>query len=479
MEVFSGSGENEDRFLRRGYEMNVAFNKKKVTVISLITIAALAIGGISLNASAAIRVNSYTASKGNLSRVTEINGNVVSNNTTSYYSQIDGRIARIAVKEGDYVKKGDLLIAYDTDEIDRNISLTDYSMQETAGTCDNVIQTGGRNAGLYSEANTNLSVLEQQISDTQAAIERAQNRLIEKQAQLADFGAKLQISLIDYSDDPTSSDYENLSKMAASNAYAQQYDPEIISLQQELNTLNTNLASYKELKAQMVSQKASSTMGLITSGAKEQVEATKASSELNGTVTIEKYEEARGGIKAEFDGVVTSIGVIENSTVTVGTPMITIESTEDVVIKMNVNKYDILDMEVGQSASCMIKNKEYTGTVSRIEHMTGNDGTSGIGVEVTLDEPDENIILGLETKVRIDSASLENVLIIPLDALCEDEEGEYVFILNDDQADKCFVETGVRNDDEVQIVSGLYEGDTVIWNDETELTDGQDVKIVK
>ncbi len=479
MEVFSGSGENEDRFLRRGYEMNVAFNKKKVTVISLITIAALAIGGISLNASAAIRVNSYTASKGNLSRVTEINGNVVSNNTTSYYSQIDGRIARIAVKEGDYVKKGDLLIAYDTDEIDRNISLTDYSMQETAGTCDNVIQTGGRNAGLYSEANTNLSVLEQQISDTQAAIERAQNRLIEKQAQLADFGAKLQISLIDYSDDPTSSDYENLSKMAASNAYAQQYDTEIISLQQELNTLNTNLASYKELKAQMVSQKASSTMGLITSGAKEQVEATKASSELNGTVTIEKYEEARGGIKAEFDGVVTSIGVIENSTVTVGTPMITIESTEDVVIKMNVNKYDILDMEVGQSASCMIKNKEYTGTVSRIEHMTGNDGTSGIGVEVTLDEPDENIILGLETKVRIDSASLENVLIIPLDALCEDEEGEYVFILNDDQADKCFVETGVRNDDEVQIVSGLYEGDTVIWNDETELTDGQDVKIVK
>ena len=479
MEVFSGSGENEDRFLRRGYEMNVAFNKKKVTVISLITIAALAIGGISLNASAAIRVNSYTASKGNLSRVTEINGNVVSNNTTSYYSQIDGRIAQIAVEEGDYVKKGDLLIAYDTDEIDRNISLTDYSMQETAGTCDNVIQTGGRNAGLYSEANTNLSVLEQQISDTQAAIERAQNRLIEKQAQLADFGAKLQISLIDYSDDPTSSDYENLSKMAASNAYAQQYDPEIISLQQELNTLNTNLASYKELKAQMVSQKASSTMGLITSGAKEQVEATKASSELNGTVTIEKYEEARGGIKAEFDGVVTSIGVIENSTVTVGTPMITIESTEDVVIKMNVNKYDILDMEVGQSASCMIKNKEYTGTVSRIEHMTGNDGTSGIGVEVTLDEPDENIILGLETKVRIDSASLENVLIIPLDALCEDEEGEYVFILNDDQADKCFVETGVRNDDEVQIVSGLYEGDTVIWNDETELTDGQDVKIVK
>ena len=459
--------------------MNLTQNKKKVTAISLIVVAAIAVGGISMRANAAIKVNTYTAGIGSLTRTTEINGNVVSDHSESYYSEIDGVISEIAVKEGDYVKKGDLLIAYDEDEINRRISLTDYSMQETAGNCDNIIQTGGRNAGLYSEANTNLAVLEQQITDTQAAIDRAQNRLIEKQAQLADFGAKLQISLIDYSDNPDSSEYENLSKMAATNSYAQQYDPEIISLQQQLNTLNVQLASYKELKAQMVSQKASSTMGLITSGAKEQVEATKASSELSGTVAIGNYEKALEGIKADFDGVVTSIGVIENSTVSAGTFLITVESAEDVVIKMNVNKYDILDMEVGQHTSCVIKNKEYTGYVSRIEHMTGNDGTSGIGVEVTLDEPDENIILGLETKVKIDSASLENVLIIPLDALCEDEEGEYVYILSDDQADKCFVETGVRNDDEVQIVSGLYEGDTVIWNDETDLTDGQDVKVIK
>ena len=456
--------------------MNFAQNKKKVTVISLITVAALAIGGISLNANAAIKVNSADVKIGNLSRVTEINGNVVSNNTVSYYSQIDGRIAQIAVKEGDYVKKGDLLLAYDTDEIDRMISLTDYSMQETAGTCDNVIQTGGRNAGLYSEANTNLSVLEQQISDTQAAIDRAQNRLIEKQAQLADFGAKLQISLIDWSDKPDSDEYENLSKLAATNAYEQQYDPEIISLQQQLNTLNVQLASYKELKAQMVSQKASSTMGLITSGAKEQVEATKASSELNGTFTIESYEAAREGIKAEFDGVVTSIGVIENSTVGTGTFLITLESTEDVVVRMNVNKYDILDMEVGQTTSCVIKNREYTGQISRIEHMTGSDASAGIGVEVTLDEPDENIILGLETKVKIDSASLENVLVIPLDALCEDEDGEYVYVLSGERAARRFVETGVRNDDDVQIVSGIEAGDTVIWNDEEELTDGMEVK---
>ena len=445
----------------------------------MICVAAVAVGGLSIKANASIKVNSYTAGRGSMLRTTEINGNVVTNNSVSYYSQIDGCIASIAVKEGDYVKKGDLLISYDNDEIDRMISLTGYSMQENAGSYDNIIQTGGRNAGLYSEAKKNLEVLEQQITDTQAAIDAAQNRLIEKQAQLADFGAKLQISLIDWSDNPTSDEYENLAKQAAQNSYAQQYDPEIISLQQQLNTLNVQLASYKELKAQMVSQKASSTLGLVTDGTKEQVEAAKATNELSGSTAISEYEEARKGIRAEFDGVVTSIGVIENSTVGKGTFMLSLESTEDVVIRMNVNKYDILDMEVGQSASCTIKNKLYTGTVSRIEHMTGTDGASGIGVEVTLDDPDENIILGLETKVKVESASVDDVLIIPLDTLCEDEEGEYVFILNDEKADKVFVETGIRNDDDVQIASGIEEGDIVIWNDEVELTDGMDVRAVQ
>jgi RND family efflux transporter MFP subunit len=459
--------------------MELMKNKKGVAFVSLGLVAAMAIGGVALNANAAIKVNTYTASLGSLTRNTEINGNVVSNNSVSYYSKIDGRIAEIKVREGDFVKRGDLLISYDNEEIDRKISLTDYSMHENAGNYDNIIQTGGRNAGLYSEATKNLSVLEQQITDTQAAIDSAQNRLLEKQAQLADFGAKLQISMIDWSDKPDSDEYENLAKMAASNSYAQQYDPEIISLQQQLNTLNVELASYKELKAQMVSQKTSSTMGLVTEGTKEQVDAAKAANELTSTVAISDYEEAKKGIRAEFDGVVTSVQAVVNSTVPTGAFLLTLESAEDVVIKMDVNKYDILDMEVGQNASTVIKNQNYTGKVSRIEHMTGSDGSSNIGVEVTLDEPDDNIILGLETKVKVESAALDNILIIPLDALCEDDTEEYVFVLTDGKAVKHTVETGIKNDDDVQIVSGLNEGDTVIWNDETELENGMDVRAIQ
>ena len=41
------------------------------------------------------------------------------------------------------------------------------------------------------------------------------------------------------------------------------------------------------------------------------------------------------------------------------------------------------------------------------------------------------------------------------------------------------VEIGVKNDDNVEVISGLSEGDTAIWNDTQELTDGMSVKVEK
>ena len=38
---------------------------------------------------------------------------------------------------------------------------------------------------------------------------------------------------------------------------------------------------------------------------------------------------------------------------------------------------------------------------------------------------------------------------------------------------------GVRNDDNVEVISGLGEGDTAIWNDTQELTDGMNVRLEK
>ncbi|MCR4989656.1 MAG: efflux RND transporter periplasmic adaptor subunit [Lachnospiraceae bacterium] len=451
-------------------------NKKKVAFIAVLCAAVLAIGGMSMHANAAMKVKTYVAGKGNIVKTIEVNGNVVSNETASYYSKIGGKIAKINFKVGDMVKKGDVIISYDIDEIYRMVALTDYSYQEATGNYDSIIQAGGRSAGLYSEAKTTLADLEEKIILTQQVIDITQNNILEKKAALANEGANLQISVIDWADKPDSEEYENLQKEIASNAVAQQYAPELVTMQENLNALTEQLTSYKELKSQMISQKVTGYAGLLTNGTKEQVEAAKASNELSTQNTLSRYEEAKEGIKAEFNGVITSIGVNENESVSDGSFLFTIESSEDIVIKVNVNKYDIVDMEEGQIATASIKNKDYTGKVTRIEHMTGQGESANIGVEITLDEPDESIILGLETKVKVTTASLEDAITIPLDALGMDEEGSYVFVLNDKKAEQRRIQVGIRNDDYAEVVSGINENEIIIWNDESELSDGMDVR---
>ena len=442
--------------------MKLTKEKKKLIAIGAPVIAAV-IGFVSINANAALCVKSYTVQRASLSSITELNSNVQTNNTKKYYSQIDGKIGAVLVKEGDYVKKGDLLISYDEADIDYQLSMADLSSRTDQGTYDEALQTSGRTAGLYSEAKRNLAVLDQQITDTQAAITQTEKDLLMSNNK---------------SEGTSDSDeYENLQKLVQTNAYEQQYAGDIVQMQEELNRLNTQLAYCKEYKAEMTSQKAATVNGVMTKGGKEKLEAVKAANDLTNTQRINDITSAKDGIRAGYDGVVTNISTFEGAMVAKGTQLVTLESTDDIVIRSNVNKYDIDVLAEGQPATVKIRGKDYAGKVSRIERMTDADAGSGIGVEITLDQPDENIILGLEVKSYVKTAALENVLQVPTEAFNSDDEGDYVFVVRDKKAVKIFVEAGVKNDDMVEIRSGLNENDVVVWNDSTELTDGMDVNV--
>lgn len=454
--------------------------KKKIVAGGLAAVFVVTCLG-ALNGHAAQSVDTALVTRGTLEQKVELNGFVETDNILKYYSQIDGKIGSINVKKGDFVKKGDVLMTYDEENLDYNIAMADLNAQSQLGSYNNSMQTSGRTAGLYSEANRNLSVLDQQITDTQAAVTQLQKDINSKKAALADEGAKLQVSLIDWADRPDSEEYENLSKLVQTNAYEQQYNSDLVAMQDELNRLNLQLSACKEYKAEMTSQKASTQMSLMTSGAKEQLEADKAANELASSDKHNRYENAKNGIVAEFDGVVTGIDAVKGSNVANGSLLLTLESSKDIVIRFSVSKYDIENIEEGQSATVKIKNKEYTGKVDRIDRMTSRDAgqTSNVGMEIKLDAPDDDIILGLEAKAVIDTVSIDNVLQIPKGAVYSDTNGEYVYVLRDKKAVKVDVEVGAYNSEMIEIVSGLNESDTVIIAGETEITEGMELEANK
>ena len=456
-------------------------SKKKKVISGALAAVVLVVTIGALNGNAAQSVDTAAVVRGTLEQKVELNGNVETDNVLTYYSQIDGKIGSINVKKGDFVKKGDVLITYDESNLDYNIQMASLNAQSQLGSYNNQMQTGGRTAGLYSEATRNLAVLDQQITDTQAAVTQMQKDITAKKAALADEGAKLQVSLIEWADKPDSDEYENLQKLVQTNAYEQSYNGDLVAMQQELDRLNLQLSACKEYKAEMTSQKSASYSGLMTSGAKDQLEADKAANEMASADKQARLEEAKKGIVAEFDGVVTEINALKGSNVASGAALITLESTKDIVVRFNVSKYDIENIEEGQTATVKIKNKEYTGKVDRIDRMTSRDSSqaSGVGMEIRLDAPDDDIILGLEAKATIDTVSIDNVLQIPKGAVYSGTEGEYVYVLRDKKAVKVDVTVGAYNTENIEIVSGLNENDTVIIAGDLEITEGMELQANK
>ena len=402
----------------------------------------------------------------------------------SYFSIVDGRIGNVHVKEGDLVKKGDILISYDMEEITLARALTELDVRADQGGYDDSKQSKGRVAGLYGEAKNSLAELEQQIVTTEAVIITTQKALTDRQSELSERGAQLQADLaccnVGEGDDPNDVQRarDNIQKEIAKNQYDQQYDPDIVRKQEELQFLNYLMTSYKEKKSVMESQKAATQLNLQTEGGNEQLEAVKEADDLINESKLKDYAEASAGITADFDGVVTKLCVSEGSSVSEGQELIQIRSLENVAVVCYVNKYDIINIEEGQSASAHIKNRDYSCHVSRIEKMTSDDGaTPGIRVELAIDDADDSIILGIESKTKVQTAMLAYALLVPVDSVCEDDEGEYVFVIKDGKAFRRSVVTGVRNDEMAEVCEGLQAGETIGWDEMSELTDGQKVKV--
>ncbi len=469
-------------------KLSVNVNKKKLGILSGVIALSVVAGVVSVNAGTSMKVRSYTIASGDLAQYTELNGNIVSDTVREYYSRVDSRIGKVLVKEGDYVKKGDLLISYDEEDLKLKTELAKANASSKDESLNGRLSADSRMAGMYAEASSAMSSLDNDIAMYQAEIDRLDAQIISAKAALANEGARLQVSLIDHADDKANADlddndilsdnYNRIQKDIQYNAYEQNYNSQILSMEQLKNEYSVLLADCKQRRSEMFSQKNSTFSSLMTDKDKEALELERTSYELTNEDIMHDLEAAAEGIKADFDGIVTEINTAEDVRVSAGMKLLTLESSDDIAVKFNVNKYDIDALSEGQEANVKIRSKNYTGKVSRIDRMTGrgSSDSANVGVEIKLDEPDSDIILGLEAKAFVNTAALNNVLTVAVDALCEEEEGTFVFVARDGKAVKVPVVTGVKNEDVVEIVSGLSEGDIAIWNDTEELTDGMSIR---
>jgi len=220
---------------------------------------------------------------------------------------------------------------------------------------------------------------------------------------------------------------------------------------------------------------------------------------------------------APYDGVVTNLPVREGESVVVGiqnalgSTLMTIADMSVITAEVKVDETDIVNVKLGQPADVTIDaipKKVFHGTVSEIgdnaivrssgvstsQQATASEEAKDFKVVVTLTDPPKDLRPGLSTTAKVTTATRTNALAVPIQALTirtkdqidaqnnppgsvhaaapaatdsaskskKDDEVQGVFVVRMKKAMFVPVTTGITGTTDIEVLNGLKEGDEVI-----------------
>jgi len=211
---------------------------------------------------------------------------------------------------------------------------------------------------------------------------------------------------------------------------------------------------------------------------------------------------------APYDGVVTNLPVREGESVVVGiqnalgSTLMTIADMSVITAEVKVDETDIVNVHLGQPAEVTIDAIPKIGDnaivrssgVSTSQQATASEEAKDFKVVVTLSDPPEDLRPGLSTTAKITTATRSNALAIPIQALTlrtkdqidaqnnppgsvhaappvtkdaaskskKDDEQQGVFVIRNKKAMFVPVSTGVAGTTDIEVLDGLKEGDEVV-----------------
>ena len=340
------------------------------------------------------------AKKGSFSKKVDATGEIFATELIDVGAQVSGQIKKLYVKLGDQVKKGDMIASID--------------------------------------------------SSTQ------QNSIDNKEAQLAIYKAQLESAKVALNIAKTQFDRENA--LFSKNATSKQ------EFESAKNTFSANSAKIKELEAQI--------------------------KQTNIELSTARINLGYTKITAPRDGTVVSVQVEEGQTVNANQTTPTIVNIADlshVKMKMQIAEGDITKIKVGTPVEYSILSeptKKFQTTVSSIDPglTTLSDGSYGSSssskssyssssssssavyyyAQSIVDNKDGILRIGMTTQNELLIANVEDAIIVPSIGIKKDENGTFVYVLKDGKPVKTAVKTGIKDNLDTQIISGINEGDEII-----------------
>ena len=238
------------------------------------------------------------------------------------------------------------------------------------------------------------------------------------------------------------------------------------------------------------------TQKLFDAGAASQrdLEAAKSAVEMLETGSTEaSLEQARAAllgaqtqlshctITSPISGVVGSVNLSLGDTASPTSPAATVSDTSRLEIETLVSESEVSYIKTGTEVNVLVKaagEKPFKGKVDSVASVA-DPMKRNYTVKVVLDNPDNKIKSGMFAEVVISTVSKDDVLTVALAAVIPRSGRQIVYTVdNKNRAREIEVQTGLRDNNYVEIVSGLKGGEKVITKGNTLVNNGTLVRVV-
>jgi HlyD family secretion protein len=373
-------------------------------------------------------------------------------------SRVSGQLVHLAVDEGDWVEKGQLIARLDVPELEAQ---RDQVKAQLAGARARLEQ-----AKLSCDLDRQL--IESQLARAEASLRSAEAAVDEAGTRLRDAERV----------------YENKRRLLEMGGYVSQNDVDSAKAAVDLSVQQRRSAQerVREQEAAMAIAEARRAESKLSES-----RITEAQASLRQIQDSLAEIEARlrdAAIRAPCSGTVIVRHVREGELITAvsyygsGAPLVTIGDLSTMLIKVDLNEVDVDKVRLGQQVEIEIDalpKETYEGTVTRISPasvMRPRDGQMGIvrfPIEITVSGPCASLKPGMTASAEIACDSVEDALWAPNDALFEKdgEEGTfYVSVVTGEENGERLTEDrevalGLENDSRTEITAGIEEGDEV------------------
>ena len=407
----------------------VARHRWIVTTIAIV--AAVVLLASFMSREPAVPVRAVNAQRGTIRSVVSTNGKVEPLQNFEAHAPVGTTVKKILVREGDQVKKGQLLAQLD--DAQARSQAARAQAQVLAAEADlNAIQKGGNREEVLT--------LESQITKARTDRDTAQRNL---------------------------DALRRLREQGAASA------GEIKNAEDQLKRANTDLDLLLQKQKNRYSQPEIS-----------RVEAQKSEAQAAYSATEDLLSQLN--IRAPFEGIVYSLPVQQGAYLNPGDLVLEEADLSKVRVRAFVDEPDVGRLAPGDKIEVTwdaLPERTWEGAVSVIPAVIKLHGSRNVGeTTCVVDNKDFKLLPNVNVGVTIITAEHRNVLTVPREAIHQDDNGKaYVYQIVNNELQRRYVQTSISNLTKVEVTGGLQENAVIALGptNSKPLRNGLAVKVVR